>query len=324
MANHGDDLWLQYPLGLHVVLGVLLFRYLKLHRVLVQKKQLDEHWHRQTIISGLFALVAVYGVIGGLFATGIMKRHRVDNLREVASDEETSCTIGITGLAISMSIAGVLIASLLILLLRLRTSSKQFKEYNETCHGVFSQAASFIVTAGLLFSGQTESVFARYALIFVNILATDYYVWQVLGETLYGCLFRREETLRRYHEDFDEHARHLGGHSGASSPRSSGSPQMTAANHRFQAGLKRPTNAAPGRRYLRDSVSTTASRPSMAGNRPESALFAGDKPYAMSPDTAGMRVGVTPPLRDIRSMRPTHVVHGSASVKDEELVQLAL
>ncbi|KAI8056611.1 hypothetical protein BDF22DRAFT_667102 [Syncephalis plumigaleata] len=288
-------LWLQYPLGLHVVLCVLLYRFMKLHRVLVQRKELDDRWHRRAILGGLLVLLAIYSVVGSLFATGIIERHRVDDFSVIIPSREVACTIGITELTISMGIAGLLLIILLIFLIRLRASSKLFKEYNETCHGVYSQAFSFIVTSALLFTGQTESVFARYVMIFVNIVATDYYVWQVLGSTLHGCLFRREETLRRYHEDFDEHADTL-----VATPAvvHNDGVNSSSNSHRFQAGLKRPSNAVPGRRYLRDSVSTIDNHPP---------VMTGSVTFPTNADMAGVRVA-----------------NRSASVKDEELVQLAL
>jgi membrane associated rhomboid family serine protease len=101
-------------LGLHIVLGVLLYRFLKLHRVLVQRKELDDRWHHRPILSSLSALLAIYGVVGSLFATGIIKRHRVDNLSEIVPSNEVACTIGITELTISMSIAALLLITLLV------------------------------------------------------------------------------------------------------------------------------------------------------------------------------------------------------------------
>ncbi|KAI9595769.1 hypothetical protein BDF19DRAFT_47203 [Syncephalis fuscata] len=317
-------IWLQYPLGLHAVLGVLLYRFLKLHRVLVQQKELDKAWNRKTVIISTVALLAIYVVVGSVFALGILRRHRVSDFSEIIPDKNNTCVIGVTELTISMGIAAMLLITLMVFLLRLRTSGKLFKEYNETCHGVYSQATSFIITAAFLFTGQSDTVFARYVLIFVNIISTDYYVWQVLGSTLYGCLFRREETLRRYHEDLDEHARQFGGYPDMSKLSFNDNPQMTSTNYRFQAGLKRPSVAVPGRRYLRDSVSTTATRSSTSSSNPDHALFTNDRSYRVPSESAGVRVGVGAPMRNIRGMRPTHPVHGSASVKDEELVQLAI
>ncbi|RKP05501.1 hypothetical protein THASP1DRAFT_26013 [Thamnocephalis sphaerospora] len=199
-------LWLQYPFGLHAVLGILLFRYLKLHRVLIQCHTLTYHWQRNVILAGVLPLVTFY-VVGTFVSLNITPYLNSSIASAVNRPESNTCVVGFVELSASMLIAGTLVCALAIFSMQLRKSSSSFKEFRETLHGVASQSISFALTAGLLLSGQTEALWARYLLVFVNMLATDYYIWKVLGGCLYSCLFRREESLRRYHEDYDRHAR---------------------------------------------------------------------------------------------------------------------
>jgi hypothetical protein len=311
-------LWMQFPFGLHLILGTLMFRYLRLYRALVLSRNVTRRWQRKVLLKGAFILLLFYIIISILVKLEAIPY--VQHHPSITRDQITYCDLGLIELSISMLIAGTMIGTLIILSLRLRKPSASFKEYRETLHGVIAQTLSFVLTATLLLSGHTNEIWACYLLVFGNAIATDYYIWKVLGSALYGCVFQRGSS-QRSRSDSDPILFSSEKTSRRSSPANSHEsadtlPPMTSTKqNRFRAGLRRPSLVAPPTHHHRPN---TNARHSNGSDFSGHILFSIDDAH---PTT--LQDHPTAGRQSVRLPYQVHAYHDSG-VKEEELVSLAI
>ncbi|KAJ1930783.1 hypothetical protein FBU59_006940, partial [Linderina macrospora] len=90
------------------------------------------------------------------------------------------------------------------LYLRMRKIAKAFNEFRLALWTLLIFTAIFVLNLAVMLAQGTVYPWGRIFLAFANMILFNSYFWTILGPPIFGHMFRRDATLRRFMNDMHE------------------------------------------------------------------------------------------------------------------------
>lgn len=187
------DVWIQLVLGIHLFMVVLVLRLYSLYHVFVRHRAISDIrflpplvlFYIPSIAIALFASVSPHGT-----AVYFDAKNGFCAMREYFK----AANLVFYG-------AGLLVLGWLTW--ALRNIRRGFNEFSEQRIGFYIALVTILVNALVIMTGFSYRAWGKYLLVAANMLGGNIYLWLVIGQPLYGCVFRRDECLLKFIEDLN-------------------------------------------------------------------------------------------------------------------------
>ncbi|KAI9228373.1 MAG: hypothetical protein DHS80DRAFT_23369 [Piptocephalis tieghemiana] len=181
------SVWVHFVLGIMLLLGLFNYRLYSLYQVFIR--------HRAISDTPLILPMLVYGIPS--IAVGVVSSIFPDHT--VWYEESVGqCRIGLLFKAILYSLVLLSLLTLGYLTFALRRVRRSFNEFSELRAGFIMALLTILINAAIVMSHASYTLVGKYIMTGMNLLASNFYFWLVLFRPLYGCIFHREEYLRRF------------------------------------------------------------------------------------------------------------------------------
>ncbi|ORX70866.1 hypothetical protein DL89DRAFT_315550 [Linderina pennispora] len=196
--------WMMSTLGLGLFLSPMNMRLIIYYRVFVTRRTHSyTHFTVAKFLRRYWPLFVLWmPVVASSIVASVLPAHKTVQL--VVDHGLNTCHNNFSFLYFIFAYFAAQVLVAWGLYLRMRKIAKAFNEFRLALWTLLIFTAIFVLNLAVMLAQGTVYPWGRIFLAFANMVLFNSYFWTILGPPIYGHIFRREATLRRFMDDMHE------------------------------------------------------------------------------------------------------------------------